>query len=121
MTDGGFQTFLEQNAPDEGFISGTFLSGFTSKTLDAESVMRSITERIRINRSLYELVIITPVSRLLDELERHPEGKQIHAAIKHYLHDYGRQVFNLDFVEPSLQEAPLPFAMSLKAMVRNTG
>ena len=61
--------------------------------------MRSITERIRINRSLYELVIITPVSRLLDELERHPEGKQIHAAIKNYLHDYGRQVFNLDFVE----------------------
>ena len=121
MTDGGFQTFLEQNAPDEGFISGTFLSGFTSKTLDAESVMRSITERIRINRSLYELVIITPVSRLLDELERHPEGKQIHAAIKNYLHDYGRQVFNLDFVEPSMQEEPLPFAMSLKAMVRNTG
>ena len=121
MTDGGFQTFLEQNAPDEGFISGTFLSGFTSKTLDAESVMRSITERIRINRSLYELVIITPVSRLLDELERHPEGKQIHAAIKNYLHDYGRQVFNLDFVEPSLEEEPLPFAMSLKAMVRNTG
>ena len=121
MTDGGFQTFLEQNAPDEGFISGTFLSGFTSKTLEAESVMRSITERIRINRSLYELVIITPVSRLLDELERHPEGKQIHAAIKNYLHDYGRQVFNLDFVEPSLEEEPLPFAMSLKAMVRNTG
>ena len=121
MTDGGFQTFLEQNAPDEGFISGTFLSGFTSKTLEAESVMRSITERIRINRSLYELVIITPVSRLLDELERHPEGKQIHAAIKNYLHDYGRQVFNLDFVEPSLQEEPLPFVMSLKAMVRNTG
>ena len=121
MTDGGFQTFLEQNAPDEGFISGTFLSGFTSKTLEAESVMRSITERIRINRSLYELVIITPVSRLLDELERHPEGKQIHAAIKNYLHDYGRQVFNLDFVEPSLEEEPLPFVMSLKAMVRNTG
>ena len=121
MTDGGFQTFLEQNAPDEGFISGTFLSGFTSKTLEAESVMRSITERIRINRPLYELVIITPVSRLLDELERHPESKQIHAAIKNYLHDYGRQVFNLDFVEPSLQEEPLPFAMSLKAMVRNTG
>ncbi len=121
MTDGGFQTFLEQNAPDEDFISGTFLSGFTSKTLEAESVMRSITERIRINRPLYELVIITPVSRLLDELERHPESKQIHAAIKNYLHDYGRQVFNLDFVEPSLQEEPLPFAMSLKAMVRNTG
>ncbi len=121
MTDGGLQTFLEQNAPDEGFISGTFLSGFTSKTLDAESAMRSIAERIRSNRSLYELVIITPVSHLLDELERHPEGKQIHAAIKKYLHDYGRQVFNLDFVEPSLEEEPLPFVMSLKAMVRNTG
>ena len=121
MTDGGFQTFLEQNAPDEGFISGTFLSGFTSKTLDAEAVMRSIAERIRANRSLYELVIITPVSRLLDVLGQHPEGKPILAAIDKYLHDYGRQVFNLDFAEPSLEEEPLPFIMSLKSMVRNTG
>lgn len=47
ITDGAFQRFLEENAPDEGFISGTFLSGFSSRTLDAESAMRAIADGIR--------------------------------------------------------------------------
>ena len=121
MTDGGFQTFLEENAPDQGFISGTFLSGFSSRTLDAEVKMRAIAEQIRTNTALYQLTIVTPARRLLAALTQHPEGTPIRAAIDGYLHAYGRQVFNLDFVEPSLEEAPLPFVMSLKAMVRNTG
>ena len=33
----------------------------------------------------------------------------------------GRQVFNLDFVEPSLAEEPLPFAKRLQALVRDVG
>jgi len=120
-TDGGFQNFLEQNAPDEGLISGTFLSGFSSRTLDAELAMRVITAEIRENPSLYELTIVTPAARLLGALGNHPEGKATKQAIDRYLHDYGRQVFNLDFVDPTLEEAPVPFAMSLKAMVRNPG
>lgn len=120
-TDGAFQTFLEENAPDEGLISGTFLSGFPSKTLDAEVAMRAIADLINNNQSLYELIIITPVSRLLQQLDGHPDGGPVREAIDKYLYDFGRQVFNLDFVEPSLAEAPLPFAMSLKAMVRNAG
>jgi phosphohistidine swiveling domain-containing protein len=121
MTDGGFQMFLEKNAPDEGLISGTFLSGFVSRTLDADVAMRAIADRIRDNRSLYELTIITPLSRLRDALQHHPDGKPVLAAIDEYLHDYGRQVFNLDLVEPTLAEEPLPFLMSLKALVRDAG
>ncbi len=120
-TDGGFQMFLEKNAPDAGLISGSFLSGFASKTLDAEVAMRVIADGIRRNPALYELTIVTPAPRLLDALKAHSEGKPTHELIDGYLHDFGRQVFNLDFVEPSLEEAPLPFAMSLKALVRDTG
>ena len=121
ITDGGFQRFLEENAPDEGFISGTFLSGFSSRTLDAEFAMRAIADGIRADRSLYELALVTPVPRLLDAIKRHPRGAPVGAAIDKYLHDYGRQVFNLDFVEPSLAEEPLPFAKSLQALVRDVG
>jgi rifampicin phosphotransferase len=120
-TDGGFQHFLEENAADEGMISGTFLSGFSSRTLDAELAMREIAAGIRENSSLCELTIVTPAARLLDALGNHPQGKPTKLAIDRYLHDYGRQVFNLDFVEATLEEAPKPFAMSLKAMVRNPG
>ncbi len=120
-TDGGFQYFLEENAPDEGMISGTFLSGFPSRTLDAEMAMREIAAGIRENPSLYELTIVTPAARLLAALGNHADGNVTKQVIESYLHDYGRQVFNLDFVEPTLEEAPEPFAMSLKAMVRNPG
>ena len=46
-TDMALQTFLERNAPGEGFASGTFLSGFKSKVVDAEMAMRAIAERPR--------------------------------------------------------------------------
>ena len=121
MTDGALQTYLEKNAPDQGFISGTFLSGFPSRTLDAEVTLRRIAEEIRNNKTLYEIVIVTPAPRMLTALQNHPEGKDTLVDIRKYLHDYGRQVFNLDFVEPSLEEEPLPFLMNLKAMVRNPG
>lgn len=121
ITDGAFQRFLEENAPDEGFISGTFLSGFTSRTLDAEFAMRAIAEDIRADSSLYELALLTPAPRLLDAIRGHPRGAPVGAAIDRYLHDYGRQVFNLDFAEPSLAEAPLPFAKRLQALVRDAG
>ncbi|MFL2529341.1 MAG: PEP/pyruvate-binding domain-containing protein [Candidatus Azotimanducaceae bacterium] len=120
-TDGGFQSFLEENAPGEGLISGSFLSGFTSRTLDAEVAMRAIATQIRETPSLYELTILTPAKKLLDTLGNHAEGKAIKQAINQYLHQYGRQVFNLDFVEPTLEEASEPFAMSLKAMVKTPG
>ena len=121
ITDGGFQRFLEENTRDEGFISGTFLSGFSSRTLDAEFVMRAIADGIREDPSLYELAVVTPAPRLLDAIGRHPRGAPVGAAIDKYLHDYGRQVFNLDFVEPSLTEEPLPFAKRLQALVRDVG
>jgi len=121
MTDGGLQSFLEKNAPDEGLISGTFLSGFPSRALDAEVDMRAIADRIRANRSLYELTIITPARRFLGTLQQHPQGKPVCDAIGEYLNDYGKQVFNLDFVEACLAEEPLPFVMSLKALVRDAG
>ena len=121
ITDGAFQKFLEQNAPDEAFISGTFLSGFSSRTLDAEYAMRAIAEGIRADSSLCELALLTPTPRLVDAIKGHPRGVPVGAAIDRYLHDYGRQVFNLDFVAPSLAEAPLPFAKRLQALVRDAG
>ena len=121
ITDGGFQRFLEEKTRDEGFISGTFLSGFSSRTLNAEFAMRAIADGIRADRSLYELAVVTPAPRLLDAIKGHPRGAPVGAAIDKYLHDCGRQVFNLDFVEPSLAEEPLPFAKRLQALVRDVG
>ncbi|MDG2072337.1 MAG: PEP/pyruvate-binding domain-containing protein [Pseudomonadales bacterium] len=120
-SDQALQNFLMHNAPDEGFSSGIFLSGFKSKTLVAEMDMRALAEMIRNNRAIYELIIVTPITRFLEQLKAHPEGKQVADAIDEYLNNYGKQVFDLDFVEPALIEAPLPFITNLKAMVCNSG
>ena len=121
LTDGGFQRYLEENGPEGRFISGSFLSGFPSKTLEAEFALRRIADRIRSDPALNELVIVNPPPRVLDALRKHRSGGAVCAAIDAYLHDFGRQVFNLDFAEPALAEDPLPFAMSLKTLVRDPG
>ena len=121
VTDGGFQRFFEEHAPDGRFISGSFLSGFASRTLDAEFAMRAIADRIRSSPALRDLVIVTPAARLLATLREHADAAPACDAIDSYLHDYGRQVFNLDFVEPALAEDPQPFAVSLRALVRDPG
>ena len=121
LTDGGFQRFLEDNAPEGRFISGSFLSGFPSKTLEAEIAMRAIAGAIRSDPALTELLIVTPARRLLDAIRKHPGAGTVCEAIDAYLHDFGRQVFNLDFAEPALAEAPLPFAESLKTLARDPG
>ncbi|MEM7362446.1 MAG: PEP/pyruvate-binding domain-containing protein [Pseudomonadota bacterium] len=121
LTDGPFQAFLEEHAAGQGFISGTFLSGFPSRTLDAESMMGEIAHRIRSHPSLREVVLMTPASRVMDALRQHPEGGSVLGEIQSYLQTYGRQVFDLDFVEPTLEEAPEPFIVNLKAQVRSPG
>ena len=121
LTDGGFQQFLEKNAPEGRFISGSFLSGFSSRTLEAEFALRAIAAAIRSDPALAELVIVTPAPRLMNTLFGHSNAGPVREAVDAYLLDFGRQVFNLDFVEPALAEDPLPFAMSLKALVRDPG
>ena len=121
LTDGGLQRFLEEHAPEGRFISGSFLTGFPSKTLEAEFALRAISDAIRSDPALAELVIVTPAPRLLNALREHSNAGSVCDAVDTYLHDYGRQVFNLDFVEPALAEDPLPFAVSLKALVADPG
>ena len=120
-TDGDLQFFLEKSAPGQGLISGTFLSGFESRTLQAERDMRKIASRIQEDIALNETVLLTPASRLLEVLREHPGGDGVISAISDYLDAYGNQVYNLDFVEAAQAEDPLPFLTSLKAMVRDTG
>lgn len=121
LTDGGLQRFLEENAPEGRFISGSFLSGFSSKTLEAELALRAIAAAIRSDPVLTELAIVTPAPRLLDAMRQCPAAGAVCEAMDAYLRDFGRQVFNLDFVEPALAEDPLPFAVSLEALVRDPG
>jgi pyruvate,water dikinase len=111
--------FLQQVAPGQGLSSGVFLSGFPSKLMQANAELCKISSLIQANDSLRELTLITPNTRLMDELQKHPDAEPVVAAIRAYLDTYGHQGYSLDFVEPPAFEEPSPVFATLKTMVRD--
>ncbi len=118
ITDMLLDRFLAIAAPGRGLTSGLFLRGFPSKTLEAEAEMESIASRIRDSDTLRPLALATPADHLREALENTPEGHETLEAIQNYLDRYGHQVYNLDFVEPTQGEDPLPVLINLKALVQ---
>ena len=116
-TDSQLQTFLQESLPDHHFTSGQFLSGYKARTMLANAAMYEISKRIQADESLWELVVSTPATRLIDALEQHPDSAPVRKAIVEYLDTYGHQGYTLDFVEPPQREDPTPFFATLKTMV----
>ena len=116
-TDDQLQTFLRENLPDHNFTSGHFLSGFKSKTLEANEHMYKIAKQIQEDEALYELVVTTPSKQVMNALQNHPDSGPVVKAIEEYLKIYGHLGYSLDFVESLPIEDPSGLLSSLKTMV----
>jgi phosphohistidine swiveling domain-containing protein len=109
--------FLAAAAPRRGLTSGTFLRGFPSPTVDAETELEVLAGQLRDSEELRALVAATPAADLPEALEGTPAGHTWLDAFSRYLDRYGHQIYNLDFVAPTQADDPLPVLLSLKAMV----
>lgn len=118
-TDDQLQAFLRETLPDHKFTSGQFLSGFKSKTMEANEDLFEIAQKIRPSKELTELVIITPAKRMMRALKQHPDAGPVVAAIDEYLALYGHLGYSLDFAEPLPLEDPSGLLATLKTMVRD--
>ncbi len=116
-TDDQLQAFLRENLPDHNFTSGHFLSGFRSKTLEANEHMYKISKQIQENNVLYELVVTTPPKQLMNALKNHTDGGPVVKALEEYLNIYGHLGYSLDFVEPLPIEDPTGLLSTLKTMI----
>ncbi|MHA2474150.1 MAG: PEP/pyruvate-binding domain-containing protein, partial [Promethearchaeota archaeon] len=116
-TDDQLQAFLRENLPDHNFISGHFLSGFKSKTLEANENMYNIAKLIQADNEIFELVVTTPPKQLMDALRNHPNGDLVVNSIEEYLRIYGHLGYSLDFIESLPIEDPSGLFTSLKTMV----
>ena len=116
-TDDQLQAFLRENLPDHNLTSGHFLSGFKSKTLEANEHMYKIAKQIQADKALYELVVTTPPKQLMNALKNHPNSGPIVKAIEEYLNIYGHLGYSLDFVEPLPPEDPSGLLSTLKTMI----
>ena len=118
-TDSQLQTFLKETLPGHHYTSGQFLSGFKSKTMEANDHLFRISKLVRANKALYELVVTTPTKRLMSTLQDHPDGGPVVEAINEYLSIYGHLGYSLDFIEPLPIENPASLLATLKTMASN--
>jgi phosphoenolpyruvate synthase/pyruvate phosphate dikinase len=118
-TDDQLQAFLRETLPDHHFTSGQFLSGFKSKTMEANEHLFEIARQIRSNDVIARLVIITPAKRLMKALTEHSKATAIVRAIDEYLAIYGHLGYSLDFAEPLPLEDPSGLLATIKSMVAN--
>ena len=84
---------------------------------EAQAQLEDIARKINASDALRDLVINTPAPQLLDMLMTHPEGQPTLDDLQHYFDTYGHQIYNLDFVAPTLGDDPLPVLLSLKTAV----
>lgn len=118
VTDGLLSWFLTTAAPERGVTSSALLRGVRSKAIEAETVLENIAEQIRHSERLTRIVVTTPARQLPQALRAVPEGQSVADALNAYLETYGHQIYNLDFVEPTQSEEPVPVLLSLGALVR---
>jgi pyruvate,water dikinase len=117
VTDNQLQVFLRETLPEHRFTSGHLLSGFRSKTTEANEHLHRIARQIRADDALYEIVVTTPAKYLMAALEHHPEGAPAVEAIEGYLETYGHLAYSLDFAEPLPLEDPSALLAALKTLV----
>jgi rifampicin phosphotransferase len=116
VTDGALHTFVSRLIKGE-LISGMFLRGFPSKTMEAMTDLEAIARQIQDQQTLMDLVRRTPAKHLPEVLQQHEDGVNVLSNLFAYLQKYGHQVYNLDFVEQTQAEDPLPVLLSLKGLV----
>lgn len=127
VTDDLLNWYLTSRLVQGDVTSGVFLRGYPSKTLDAQAQLEQIAARIRSSESLRELVTSTPARDLLAALELftalddQPAGAGILCDLRQFLEQYGHQVYNLDFVQPTQIEDPVGFLLNLKSLVAHPG
>ena len=105
--------------PEPRPVSASYLRGFDSKALDAQADMEAIASTIRESAALREAGLNTAADQLIEAFAAHPEGQPVIDGIQQYLNEYGHQIYNLDFADPTQNEDPRPMLLSLKALVTN--
>lgn len=109
--------FVGYVIPQQYRASSAFLRGFDSRVLDAQADLEILADVIRGSENLRQLVQQTPADQLLGALGAHPDNQPILEFIERYFDEYGHQIYNLDFVDPTQNEDPLPILVALKSLV----
>ena len=84
-TDDQLQCFLREVLPDHNFISGQFLTGIDSKTMQSNRDLFEIAKLVRADEDLSYLVLVVPSRFLMQALKEEERAIEVVAAIEQYL------------------------------------
>mgnify|MGYP007000254890 len=79
-TDDQLNVFLQKTLPEHNFISGQFLSGIKSKTMQSNADLFEIAKSIREDEDLSYTVLVVPAPFLMQALRDHEKGSEAVAA-----------------------------------------
>ena len=108
--------FFEKFAKEEGFVSSQLLTGFDSYALRAQRDLFDMAKSIRSHESLFRSVLREGPTRFRKTLEQEANPGILKGLEKH-ITTYGKQIYTLDFVEPTPVEDPSPIYENLFALV----
>ena len=117
VTEGLLHWFLGTRLVKGELTSGMFLRGFPSKTIEVQQSLEAIATEIRRQGPLAERVKQAPASDLPQLLANCPEGHLASSQLAAHLGQYGHQIYNLDFCEPTQIDHPLPVLLGLQRLL----
>lgn len=121
ITEGMLNWFVSSRMVKGELTSGMFLTGFPSKTLEAQQDLEGVAEMILARDALASVVTGTPADELAEVISSDPAFSEVNERVRTHLQEYGHQVYDLDFVEPTQAEDPAPVMLGLKGLVQNPG
>lgn len=119
ITEMGLAGFLKSRFVRAVEPSAAYLRGYPSRTRTAQEELEALAREVASDRQLHALVAGSTPETLLTTLARIPEGRRIAERLSAHLVTYGDQVFDLDFVEPTLAERPEIVLAGFAALVAN--
>lgn len=105
--------FLSSRLVPGTLTAGAFLRGFPSRTLAARESLAGLARSM--NADLRERLLDAP-GDFLTTLGGSEQALAFRAALDRHLADYGQQIFDLDFIEPTLSEQPEVVVASLRSL-----
>ncbi|TNF86437.1 MAG: hypothetical protein EP301_08620 [Gammaproteobacteria bacterium] len=115
VTEGLLAWTLNSRLVPGNHTSGEFLRGFPSRTLDGQNALAELARNL--SPALRTRLLDAGSGTLASAISDNEEGRGLARALEAHLDSFGHQIFDLDFVTPTLSEHPEILLANLRSLL----